>query len=70
MPPKKRTQFIFPIDKREDMVKVLDAENQKLSVIDLHLGWCGPCEAMSLNYTTIWFGFDDPENRLEFWSCA
>ena len=58
MPPKKRTQFLFPIEKRDDLVKILDAENPKLTIVDLHLGWCGPCDAMALIYSNIWFSFD------------
>ena len=70
MPPKKKTQFVYPIDKTDDFLKVTAEENQRLSVIDLHLGWCGPCEAMASNYQAIWFAFENPDNRLEFWTVA
>jgi thiol-disulfide isomerase/thioredoxin len=49
---------LFPIEKRDDLVKILDTENPKLTIVDLHLGWCGPCDAMALIYSNIWFSFD------------
>ena len=70
MPPKKRTQFCYPIEKREDFQKIISEENHKLSVIDLYLDWCGPCEAMQSNYQTIWFNFESPETRIEFWTAT
>ena len=50
MPPKKKTQFVYPIEKPEEFLKVIAEENTRLSVIDMHLNWCGPCEAMASNY--------------------
>ena len=70
MPPKKKTQFIFPIESREQCEKIICEENTKLSIIDLHLAWCGWCEAMTSNWQTLWFGQEEPESRIEFWSCA
>jgi len=37
-------------------------------VIDVHLSWCGPCAVMSSNYRTLYFGFEEAEKRLEFWT--
>ena len=69
MPPKRKTKFVYPIDKKEDFAKVICEENSRLAVIDCHLGWCGPCEVIEQNYAALWFNIEDPENRIEFWSC-
>lgn len=69
MPPKKKTQFVFPITSQEQFLNVTSEENNKLTVIDIHLNWCGSCEAMASNYQAIWFNYDNPEARIEFFSC-
>ena len=38
-----------------------------MAVIDCHLDWCGPCIPMVPNYASLFFNFDDPENRLAFY---
>jgi len=38
-------------------------------VIDLYLEWCGECVAMKENFKTLWFSFDDPDNRMGFYKC-
>jgi hypothetical protein len=37
-------------------------------VIDVHLGWCGPCTVMFYNYRTLFFSFEEAEKRIEFWT--
>ena len=68
MPPKKTKQFIFKVETAKDFSRIVGEENNKLSIIDVHLGWCGPCEAMNHYYQTLWYEFDLPEKRVEFWS--
>ena len=66
------TQEVYDIIEklRDEFRKIISEENHKLSVIDLYLDWCGPCEAMQSNYQTIWFNFESPETRLEFWTAT
>ena len=70
MPPKKKTKFVYPIEKKDEFYKIISEENHRLSVIDIHLAWCGPCEAMQSNYQSLWFSFDQPEERIEFWTAS
>ena len=37
--------------------------------MDLHATWCGPCVVMYQNYRTIYFNYEQADNRIEFWTC-
>ena len=64
MPPKKNKIFHHPIEslkKFEELVNTDEEKNEGLQpivIIDCHLDWCGPCEAMVPNYQTIWFTYE------------
>ena len=69
MPPKKEKQIVFPIESTEQLESIMAEDYKKLSVIDFHLSWCGPCTVMHTNYRTLYYGFEDAEKRVEFWTC-
>eukprot|EP00351_Strombidinopsis_sp_SopsisLIS2011_P006043 CAMPEP_0116877030 /NCGR_PEP_ID=MMETSP0463-20121206/8868_1 /TAXON_ID=181622 /ORGANISM="Strombidinopsis sp, Strain SopsisLIS2011" /LENGTH=127 /DNA_ID=CAMNT_0004524019 /DNA_START=17 /DNA_END=400 /DNA_ORIENTATION=- len=70
MPPKAQKKILFPIESVEQFQEIGNGEiNKKLAIIDLHLDWCGPASCMDQNYRALYFSFDTPENRIEFWSC-
>ena len=37
-------------------------------MIDVHLTWCGPCIVLDNNYRALYFAFEEPEKRLEFFT--
>jgi hypothetical protein len=39
-----------------------------MTVIDVHLHWCGPCVVMYQNYRTIWYNYEEADKRLEFYT--
>ena len=75
MPPKKKI-FHFPIEseKHWDEVTEWNSENPdkggRLVIVDAHLDWCGPCEPMVPNYQSLWFEYENPEQRMSFWTCS
>ena len=55
MPPKQQKEIVYPINSEEHFTQIANPENKKLSIIDLHASWCGPCQVMFQNYRTIYF---------------
>jgi thioredoxin 1 len=55
MPPKKEKQIVFALNSGEEWAEVVNEENRKLVVIDVHLNWCGPCTVMNTNYRTLFY---------------
>jgi len=45
-------------------------ENEKVSVIDYHLDWCGPCEVVEPNYRAMYFSIEEADKRIEFLTIA
>ena len=48
----------------------ISAENKKLICIDVHLNWCGRCEAMEPNYRNLHMQFDEDYTCIEFFSAS
>ena len=69
MPPKAQKEIVFPITSEEQFLGIIVPENKKLTVIDVHLNWCGPCTVMGSNYRTIYFSYEEADKRIEFWTC-
>ena len=67
MPPK-RTKFHSTITSPEHFEKVI--EDKRLSLIDCHLEWCGPCTSIEPNYSAIFFTYEDSDNRMAFYQCS
>ena len=40
------------------------------AVIDIYLDWCGPCVAMKENFRQLNFSFEDPDNRIAFYTVS
>ena len=38
--------------------------------IDIHLAWCGRCDAMEQNYRSLYLMFDEDYQRMEFFSAV
>ena len=81
MPPKAQKEIVYPINSEEHFTQITSPENKKLSskftiqvynklVIDLHATWCGPCQVMFQNYRTIYFNYEQADNRIEFWTVS
>ena len=69
MPPKQQKEIVYPINSEEHFHQIASPDNKKLVIIDLHASWCGPCVVMYQNYRTIYFNYEQADNRLEFWTC-
>ena len=65
----KKTKFHETITSLEHFEKIIE-EKKKIIFIDCHQEWCGPCKSMEPSFQTIWFSYDDPANRMEFWQCV
>ena len=63
---KKQIQVVFKIKDQEHWEKTISSENDKVSVIDCHLDWCGPCEVIEPNFRQMYFLIENAANRLEF----
>ena len=65
---KKKIEVLKEIKSIEQYDEVLEkSKNGPMAIIDVYLEWCGPCLPMVPNYTTLWFTYDDPENRISFY---
>ncbi len=70
MPPKAQKQILFKIDSPEQFTELTSAENPRLVVIDLHLAWCSFCVTMEQNYRSMYFNFENAEQRIQFLTCS
>ena len=66
---KKRTIFheVIKTEEQYEEIVAKSCDNGVMAVIDCHLDWCGPCIPMVPNYASLFFNFDDPENRIAFY---
>ena len=63
----KLKQILFKLETTAEFLAKVDPENKKLTVIDLHLNWCGPCECIEQNYRALAANHD---NRVEFFTAS
>ena len=64
---KKRTVFHEVIKSEEHYNEIVEKSNGgPIAVIDCHLDWCGPCAPMVPNYATLFYSYEDPDNRIGF----
>lgn len=66
MPPKVQKEYFIPIKDIDHWNSLVVPESKKLSVIDLHLPWCGSCTLMQSTYRSIALKIDEWEDRLQF----
>ena len=64
---KKRTVFHEVIKSEEHFNEIQEKSIcGPIAIIDCHLDWCGPCAPMVPNYAQLFFSYEDPDNRLNF----
>ena len=62
-------EIVNAIETVEDFDRVRAKDYPKCVVIDVHLTWCGPCEVMKPQFRTMFFEYENPEDRLELYTC-
>ena len=64
MPPKKQQEIQIVIKTKDQLDDLLSSK--KLSVIDVHLSWCGPCQLLVTTYRSIAMKIEEWDVRLQF----
>lgn len=64
MPPKKQQEVQIIVRNREQFEELLNGK--KLTVVDVHLTWCGPCSLLASTYRSIAMKIDEWDSRLQF----
>ena len=64
MPPKKQQDLQIIIKSKDQLEELFSLK--KLSVIDVHLTWCGPCGLLGSIYRSIAMKIDEWDSRLQF----
>ena len=49
--------------------ELIQASQDKVVVVDLHMGWCGPCAAMTPTQNKVVVDYEDAKDRVVFASC-
>ena len=70
MPPKKQKQVQFDINSVEHFQEIMSLEHKQLAVVDLYLDWCGPCQCMETNFSTMYFTIEKPDDRIKFYRAS
>ena len=70
MPPKVAKQVLFKIESPEAFLDLIQPEEKKLIVVDLHLAWCGACDCMESNFRAVFFDLDSAITRIAFYSAS
>ncbi|KAM3137895.1 hypothetical protein pb186bvf_009976 [Paramecium bursaria] len=69
MPPK--VQQVVNVVKDEDhFMQLINSENKKLVLLDVHPEWCGPCEMMQPTYKSLQTNIDDFEKRVDIFTLS
>lgn len=66
MPPKSQRDYYITLVDSSHFAALVHPEGKKLSVVDVHLPWCGPCNLMCGTYRSIALRIDEWEHRLQF----
>lgn len=64
MPPKKQQELQITVRNQEQFYELLNGK--KLTVVDLHLNWCGPCTLLASSFRSIAMKIDEWDSRLQF----
>jgi thiol-disulfide isomerase/thioredoxin len=64
MPPKRQQELQITIKSQEHFYELVSS--RKLTVVDLHLTWCGACVLLNASFKNIAMKIDDYDNRLQF----
>ena len=52
------------VDEEERIDALIQESHEKLVLLDCHMGWCGPCEALSPTLSKMMNDFDKADERL------
>lgn len=66
MPPRVQKEYITVVKDDEHWHSLVNSESKKLSVVDVHLSWCGPCSLLAQTFRSIALKIDDWDNRIQF----
>lgn len=61
---KEQPKFLTILSEESAWTSMLESSMDKLIVLDCHLEWCGPCEAVHPTFQRIFLDYDDCSNRL------
>lgn len=64
MPPKKQQEYHFVVKSKDQLDDLLN--NKKLTIVDVHLSWCGPCTLLASTYRSIAMKIDDWDTKIQF----
>ena len=64
MPPRVQREYFVTIKDQDHWNSLVSPDSKKLTVVDVHLNWCGPCSLMSDIYRTIAMKINDWEDRI------
>ena len=64
MPPKKQQELQITAKNQDHFYELLNTK--KLSIVDLHLNWCGPCTLVSSTFRSIAMKIEEWDSRLQF----
>jgi len=49
--------------------ELIQASQDKVVIVDLHMDWCGPCSALTATYNKVVMDYEDAKDRVVFASC-
>ncbi|CAG9324440.1 unnamed protein product [Blepharisma stoltei] len=65
MPPRgKQQEFQITVRNQDHLYELISGK--KLTIVDLFLAWCGPCELLSSSFRSIAMKIDEWDSRLQF----
>ena len=64
MPPKKQQELQITVKSQDHFYELLN--NKKLTIVDIHLNWCGPCTLMAPSFRSIAMTIDEWDSRIQF----
>ena len=64
MPPKKQPELQIVAKNQEHFYELLNSK--KLSIVDIHLNWCGPCVLLASTFRSIAMKIEEWDSRLQF----
>jgi hypothetical protein len=64
-----KTDYWHYINNEEEFEARVNETSQKLTIVDVHLSWCGPCILMQKIFQQMALRIDEWEARIEFLIC-
>lgn len=66
MPPRVQKEYINLVRDDEHWHTLVNSESKKLTVVDVHLSWCGSCALLAPIFRSIALKIDDYDSRVQF----